>query len=75
MSHGGDTPGSQGCMPSRTSLLASGPRAQSRLAIAGVVLVYRDSDHLTHEYVATTVPHLEPGLRESRPQVLGAQPS
>ncbi|GAA1109652.1 acyltransferase family protein [Nesterenkonia jeotgali] len=44
-------------------------------AIIGNVLVYRDSHHLTNEYVETMVPHLEQALQESLPHLFTPQPS
>ncbi|GAA1142903.1 acyltransferase family protein [Nesterenkonia lutea] len=44
-------------------------------AVIGNVLVYRDSHHLTNEYVETMVPHLERKLQESVPQLFGSQAS
>lgn len=49
--------------------------AQQCSAVIGNVLVYRDSHHLTNEYVETMVPHLERNLRESMPQLFGTQAS
>lgn len=44
-------------------------------AVIGNVLVYRDSHHLTNEYVETMVPHLERELRESIPGLFSSQAS
>lgn len=44
-------------------------------AVIGNVLVYRDSHHLTNEYVETMVPHLERELRESVPGLFSSQAS
>ncbi|TDS86086.1 acyltransferase family protein [Nesterenkonia aurantiaca] len=44
-------------------------------AVIGNVLVYRDSHHLTNEYVETMVPHLERELRESVPGLFSAPAS
>lgn len=44
-------------------------------AVIGNILVYRDSHHLTNEYVETMVPHLERELRESVPGLFSAQAS
>lgn len=49
--------------------------AQQCSAVIGNVLVYRDSHHLTNEYVETMVPHLERNLQESMPQLFGTQAS
>lgn len=41
-------------------------------AVIGNVLVYRDSHHLTNEYVETMVPHLERELQKSVPDLFAA---
>ncbi|MCH8571332.1 acyltransferase [Nesterenkonia sp. AY15] len=49
--------------------------AQECSAVIGNILVYRDSHHLTNEYVETMVPHLERELRESVPGLFSPQAS
>ncbi|PRZ18896.1 acyltransferase family protein [Nesterenkonia sandarakina] len=44
-------------------------------AIIGNVLVYRDSHHLTNEYVETMVPHLERELQQALPDLFATQAS
>lgn len=44
-------------------------------AIIGNVLVYRDSHHLTNEYVETMAPHLERALQESVPELFASNAS
>ncbi|MCH8565419.1 acyltransferase [Nesterenkonia sp. LB17] len=44
-------------------------------AVIGNVLVYRDSHHLTNEYVETMVPHLERALQKSVPELFASQAS
>lgn len=44
-------------------------------AIIGNILVYRDSHHLTNEYVETMVPHLERELRDATPELFATQAS